>query len=101
MTMAADAQGGYLFPSLHNAVPTLVGRPVFTDAGFGSGANARSGVFGDIETAFGVRRVRGLGLQKLMELHSDQGQVGYKLNERVDSRVLVPGAAVVLINSAT
>jgi HK97 family phage major capsid protein len=102
MAGAVDTAGGYLFPSLQAAQPTLMARPVYIDAGLPpAAANARSGVFGDIETAFGVRRVRGLGLQKLVELHSDQGQIGYKLTERVDSRVLVPGAAVVLINSAT
>ncbi len=102
MAGAVDTAGGFLFPSLQAAQPTLMARPVYIDAGLpAAGANARSGVLGDIETAFGIRRVRGLGLQKLVELHSDQGQVGYKLNERVDSRVLVPAAGVVLINSAT
>jgi hypothetical protein len=41
-----------------------------------------------------VRRVRAIGLQRRDELHSDSGQIGYKLLARVDGRPLLADAAL-------
>ena len=51
---------------LDNAQPTLYGRPVVVVPDLPtSAANARSAIFGDISAAYTVRRVTGLGLQRL------------------------------------
>jgi HK97 family phage major capsid protein len=51
--------------------------------------------------AYAVRRVQGVGLQRLAELYSNLGQQGYKAYERVDGRPIVTDAARILAHSAT
>jgi len=51
--------------------------------------------------AYGVRRVSGVGIQRVEELHSNTGQVGYKLLARVDGRPLLSDAPRILAHSAT
>jgi HK97 family phage major capsid protein len=82
--------------------PSLFARPVFVSPDFPvAAANARSAAFGDWNAAYTVRRVRGLGMQRQLEIHSDNGQIGYRIFERVDGRPVLTEAAVVLRNSAT
>jgi Phage capsid family len=65
-------------------------------------ANARSAFFGDLRQAYVVRRVNeNISLQRQDELHSDQGQVGYRAWHRVDGRPGITAAGVVVIHSAT
>lgn len=80
----------------------LYGRPVEVVPDLPtSAANARSVVFGDIEAAYTVRRVSGLGLQRLSELYSDNGQVGWRLFWRCDGRPVDLAAAIILRHSST
>jgi HK97 family phage major capsid protein len=55
----------------------------------------------DISAAYTVRRVTGLGLQRLEELYSNNGQVGYRLFWRLDGQPVDLAAAIVLRHSAT
>jgi HK97 family phage major capsid protein len=97
-----DTAGGLVLPSLHAAEPSLFARPVYVSPDFpAAAANARSAAFGDWSLAYTVRRVRGLGVQRVLEMHSDNGQIGYRAFERVDGRPTVLEAALVLRNSAT
>jgi HK97 family phage major capsid protein len=95
--------GGVLvLPSLHAAEPTLYTRPVFISPELpAAGASARSVVVGDIQLGYAVRRARGLGVKRQDEIHSDNGQVGYVLFERVDGRVVLADALRILVHSAT
>ena len=98
----ADTAGGLVLPSLQSAEPSLLGRPVEIDAGLAApAASARSAVFADFEAAYTIRRVAGISVQRLEELYSDNGQLGYRAVERVDARVTLPDAARVLAHSAT
>lgn len=98
----ADTAGGLVFPTLHTAEPTLYGRPVAVVPDLpASAANARSVVFGDIEQAYTVRRVTGLGLQRQDEIFSNNGQVGYRLFWRLDGRPVDLAAAIILRHSAS
>ena len=96
------ASGGLTFPTLQNDPPSLMGRPVYMDASLPtSAASAKSLLFGNFRLGYGVRRVRDISLKKLEELHSDSGQIGYKLFSRVDGKPLLPAAVIIGAHSAT
>jgi HK97 family phage major capsid protein len=98
----ADTAGGLVFQSLQADPPTLLGRPVELSPDLAApAANARSLVFGDFETAYTVRLVRGIGVQRQEELYSANGQIGYRGYLRTDGRVVVADAARILAHSAT
>ena len=97
-----DTAGGLVLPSLHTENPTLYSRPVFVSPELpAAAANARSVVVGDFSVGYAVRRVRGLGVHRQTELHSDSGQIGYRLFQRADGRVVLADALRILTNSAT
>lgn len=102
LAVLEHASGGLTFPSLQNSPPTLVGRPVYIDAALPTpAASAKSLLFGNMALAYGVRRVRAVGLQRQDELHADNGQVGYRLFTRVDGKPLLAAAAIIGAHSAT
>ena len=69
-----DTAGGLVFSTMHAAEPSLYSRPVSILPDLPtSAANARSIVFGDINAAYTVRRVSGLGLQRIDEVYSNTG----------------------------
>jgi HK97 family phage major capsid protein len=97
-----DTAGALVLPSLQRAEPSLFGRPVELDAYLPApAAGARSLVFADIKSAYAVRRVAGVSVQRLDEIYSDNGQLGYRGRERVDGRVVLADAARALAHSAT
>ena len=97
-----DSAGALVLPSLHQGEPTLFARPVYVSPDFpASAANARSAAFGDWSLAYTVRRVRGIGVQRQLEVHSDTGQIGYRAFLRLDGRPTLLEAGRVLANSAT
>ena len=94
--------GEIVLPSLHAAEPSLFARPVYVSPDFpAAGASARSAFFGDLSLAYTVRRVRGLGVQRIMEMHSDNGQIGYRAFQRLDGRPTVLEAGLVLRHAAS
>jgi HK97 family phage major capsid protein len=98
----ADTAGALAFPSLQFDPPALFGRPVYLGAAMPTpAASAKSLAFGDWKRAYGIRRVRGVGLQKLTELYSNTGQLGFRAYERVDGRPLLTDSARILAHSAT
>jgi HK97 family phage major capsid protein len=97
-----DSSGGLVLPALQNAEPSLLGRPVLLEPFLPApAAGARSCIFGDIRTAYSIRRVAGVSVQRLEELHSDNGQLAYRGRERVDGRVTLGDACRALAHSAT
>ena len=58
-------------------------------------------VLADFKTAYGIRRVNDVSIQRQDELHSDLGQIGFRGWSRVDGRVLIADAARILQHSAT
>ena len=97
-----DSSGGLVLPALQAAAPSLFGRPVELEAYLPAPApGAKSIVFGDIRLAYSIRRVAGISVQRLEELHSDNGQLGYRGRERVDGRVTLGDACRALQHSAT
>ena len=97
-----DSSGGLVLPSLQGAAPHLFGRPVELEPYLAApAAGAKSIVFGNVKLAYSIRRVAGISVQRLEELHSDNGQLGYRGRERVDGRVALGDAARALVHSAT
>lgn len=81
---------------------TFLGKPIYTSPDLATpAASAKSGIFGDIRRGYRIRRVNGFSLQRQNELHSDNGQVGFRGFERVDGRVVLADAMRVLQHSAT
>jgi len=98
----ADSAGALVLPSLQFDPPSLFGRPVFVSADLPApAANAKSLVFGDFSLGYAVRRARGIRLIRQDELHSDSGQVGYRMLSRVDGKPLLVDALRILAHSAT
>jgi HK97 family phage major capsid protein len=97
-----DSSGALVLPALQSAAPSLFGRPVEIEPYLpGPAANAKSIVFADVKAAYVVRRVAGVSVQRLEELHSDNGQLAFRGRERVDGRVVLADAARALAHSAT
>jgi HK97 family phage major capsid protein len=81
---------------------TFLGYPVYTSPDLAAmAASAKSGIFGDIRRGYMIRRVNGFSLQRQQELYSNNGQVGFRGFERVDGRVVLAAAMLVLQHSAT
>jgi HK97 family phage major capsid protein len=81
---------------------TFLGYPIYTDPDMPApAANNVSMAFGNWNRVYTVRRVRGLGIQRQNELHSDNGQVGFRAYERVDGKVTFPLAGIGVKHSAT
>ena len=80
----------------------LLGYPVYVSADMAApAASAKSVMFGNWSKAYLVRRVAGFAVDRLVELFSLSGQIGFKGYERVDGRVLIADAARALQHSAT
>jgi HK97 family phage major capsid protein len=81
---------------------TFLGYPIYSSPDLAAmAASAKWGIFGDINRGYAIRRVNGFSLQRQVELYSNNGQVGFRGNERVDGRVVNADAMRVLQNSAT
>ena len=81
---------------------TFLGYPIYTHPDVPAPAISKiSALFGDWKRAYTIRRVSGIGLQRQNELHSDNGQVGFRAYERVDGKVILAAAAIALKHSAT
>lgn len=98
-----DGQGNYLWrPGLEaNSADTLVGRPLYVDPDMPTmAANAKAVLFGDF-SAYVIRDVQGVGIQRLNELYAANGQVGFRAYHRTEGKLLNPDAVKALANSAT
>jgi HK97 family phage major capsid protein len=81
---------------------TFLGYPIYTSPDLAApAASAKSGIFGDIRRGYRIRRADGFSMQRQNELHSDNGQVGFRGFTRVDGRVVNADAMRVLQHSAT
>lgn len=85
-----------------NGPDTLLGVPIYTSPDLAApAASAKSGILGDVRRGYRIRRVNGFSMQRQNELHSDNGQVGFRGFTRVDGRVVFADALRVLQHSAT
>lgn len=93
-----DDQGQYIWqPGLREGEPdTLLGRPVYVSPYMPQmEAGAKSILFGDFSYYWIlVRRER--VMQRLNELYAARGQVGFRMYQRIDGRLVLPEAIVAL-----
>jgi HK97 family phage major capsid protein len=100
LRLKVDTAGQPIMPS--GQLPSLLGYPFLVDPNMPApSASARSLMFGAWNFAYCVRRVDGVGLQRLVEAYSTNGQIGFRAVHRVDGRVLIADAARALQHSAT
>ncbi len=99
-----DTTGRPIFqPSANAGEPDrIVGKPVYTHPNLAaSGASAKSMIVGDFNRGYWIRRVNGVYMQRQNELHSDNGQVGFRAYLRLDGKVVLPDALRVIAFAAT
>lgn len=85
-------------PSMPGGIPqTINGHPYTVDNSFPAfAAEAKPIIFGDIATAYLVRKVRGATVLRLTERYADYLQVGFLGFQRLDALVQDANAAAVL-----
>jgi len=101
-TTTVDGQGQYLWqPSLQAGRPaTLDGYPVYNQDDMPviptAGTAADVVIFGDVRAGYRVIDRLGMTLQRLVELYSEQGLIGFKVHFRVGGGVIRPDALRIL-----
>lgn len=101
-TTTVDGQGQYLWqPSLQAGRPaTLDGYPVYNQDDMPviptAGTAADVVIFGDVRAGYRVIDRLGMTLQRLVELYSEQGLIGFKVHFRVGGGVIRPEALKIL-----
>lgn len=96
LTALNDTQGrSILLPSLSGDSPTtLLGRPVYTSSSVASyGSGVSSVLFGDVNRFYTVRFAGGLKLVASRDYALNTGLVTYRIESRVDGRVVDASAA--------
>lgn len=90
-------------PSVAAGAPdTFAGIPIYTHPNLAaSGANAKSMIVGNFNRGYWIRRVNGVYMQRQNELHSDNGQVGFRAYLRLDGKTVLPDALRVVAFAAT
>jgi HK97 family phage major capsid protein len=99
-----DSTGAPLWsPSVASGAPdTFAGIPIYTHPNLAAvGANAKAGIVGDFSRAYWIRRVNGVYMQRQNELHSDNGQVGFRAYLRLDGKVVLADALRIITFAAT
>jgi HK97 family phage major capsid protein len=98
----ADSTGQFLWqPGLQAGQPdVLLGRPVYTDPDMPAMTTGlRSVLFGDIATAYYIREVGTATVKVLNELFAVNGQVGYRVDRRLDGELVDAIAVKVLLQA--
>jgi HK97 family phage major capsid protein len=102
--LLADSQGAPLWnQNIASGGPdTFLGYPINAHPNLAApGANAKSIVFANFNRGYWIRRAGGVFMQRQNELHSDNGQVGFRAYIRVDGRVVLPDAGRTIAYAAT
>lgn len=94
-----DGNGVYLWqPALQQGQPDkLLGYALYTSAYAPTmAAGALAAAFGDIKAGYWIADRMGRTVQRLNELYSTNGQVGFVATERLDGKVILPEAIKLL-----
>ena len=102
---ATDAtyKGPFLWqPSLVAGVPnTFLGYPIYTQDDFTAyaGAVAVVAAFGDFKQGYRILDRKGITLQRLVELYSEAGLVGFKIRKRTGGSAIMPSKKAICLLS--
>jgi HK97 family phage major capsid protein len=98
-----DGQLRPIFPGLQEGQgDTIFGRPVYADPDFPTmAANAKTVAFGDVHANMLVRRIVPPLIKVLNDTYAVNGQVGFRIDRRVDAKLVDPAAVRLLQQSAT
>ena len=102
MRLLKDSNRQYLWqPSLQQGRPaTFAGYPVYNQEDIpdipATGTAADVAIFGDIRSGYRILDRLGMTVQRLVELYSESGLVGFKVHYRVGGGVVRPGALRIL-----
>ena len=90
-------------PSVAVGAPdTFAGLSIYSHPNLAAvAANSESGIVGDFNRAYWIRRVDGVFMQRQNELHSDSGQVGFRAYLRLDGNIVLPDALRIIKFAAT
>lgn len=94
--------GDYMWkPGLATGDPnTLNGRPIdSSDSMPAIAASAKTIAFGDFKE-YTIKDTTGMQMQVLDQLYAENGQVGFKGNERTDGKLITPEAVKLLVQKA-
>jgi HK97 family phage major capsid protein len=94
-----DANGQYLWqPSVQAGRPnTFLGYPLYNQEDIAApAAGARYAAFGDFNAGYRIYDRLGMTVQRLVELYSEDGMVGFKVRYRVAGDVIRPEALRIL-----
>lgn len=92
-----DAQGDYLVNKGLNGAPnTLLGRPIVINKHMPAvAASAKPISFGDMSYYF-IKDRKAMAMKRLDEKYADTGHVGFRVDKRVDGKLVLPEAVQVL-----
>ena len=102
LRLLKDSNGQYLWqPSLQAGRPnTFAGYPIYNQEDVpeipDAGTAADIVIFGDVRSGYRIIDRLGMTVQRLVELYSEQGLIGFKVHYRVGGGVIRPDALRVL-----
>lgn len=99
-----DTTGQYIWQSgLQAGAPdTILGRAAYPDPDMPvPAAGAKTIYFGDVKRNYLVRYAGPVTVKRLTDLYAANGQVGFRVDRRVDGDIVDTGAARILVQSAT
>ena len=94
-----DASGQYIWqPSVQTGQPdTILNRPIYTSSYMPEiGASNKVLIFGDLKY-YWISDRQGRTFQRLNELYAQNGQVGFRVFQRVDGKLILPEAVKTLV----
>jgi len=99
----ATHHGQFLWqPSVQAGKPaTFLGYPIYPqeDLAAIAGAVAVIAIFGDFKAGYRILDRKGITLQRLVELYSEAGLVGFKVHKRVGGGAIMPSKKALVLLS--
>lgn len=92
-----DSNGDYLVTKGLNGAPsTLLGRPIVLNKNMPDiAANAKPISFGDMSYYF-IKDRKSMSMKRMDELYATTGHIGFRIDKRVDGKLVLPEAVKVL-----
>lgn len=95
-----DGNGDYLWAKGFDGAPaTILGRPVVVNKNFPDiGTGEKPIAFGDFSYYF-IKDRKSMAMKRMDELYSTTGHIGYRVDKRVDGKLVLADAVKTLVNA--